>query len=242
MILKKLLIINVFLTHFFFVASAAAGPRAHDAIFPLTNGANAILNRFLPKLDRNSACYPHTAVDKDGNYNSGLKDSGGESSQCSSTNKQQVYTRTSRINDNTHAVMYAYYFPKDNGFIIPSIGHRHDWEHVIVFIQNLGNEATEEIVGAAYSAHGGVSVTGNPNRDGKQIYINYAFNGSVTHSFTEGNEGSNTNHVLISYNRIPQAARDTLDNQDFGNAIVPFRNSGDRFNSRIQQAADALGY
>ena len=138
--------------------------------------------------------------------------------------------------------MYAYYFPKDNGRIIASFGHRHDWEHVFVFVQDLGNVSKEKIVGAAYSAHGGVSATTNPNRDGKQIYINYDYNGSVTHSFVEGNSGSNAGHVLISYNRLPQAAKDTLDNQSFGNAIVPFRNSGDRWNSRVQQARDALGF
>ena len=242
MMFKKIILLNTLIIQFFYINSVSAASRPHDSISPLTHGANATLNRFLPKLDRNSACYPYTAVDENGNYNSGLADSGGESSQCSSTNNQQVYTRNTRINNNTHAVMYAYYFPKDNGLIVPSIGHRHDWEHVIVFIENLGNEAREEIVGAAYSAHGGVSVTTNPNRDGKHIYINYDFNGSVTHSFTEGREGSNNNHVLISYNRIPQAAKDTLNNQNFGSAIVPFRNSGDRFNSRIQQAADALGY
>ena len=240
--LKKIISINVLAAQLLCINHVTAEARPHDSIDPLTNGANAALQRFLPKLDRNSACRPYTAVDADGNYNAGLRDSGGESSQCSLTSRQQVYTRTSRINDNTHAVMYAYYFPKDNGRIFPSIGHRHDWEHAFVFIENFGDESQEKIVGAAYSAHGGVSVTTSPNRDGKQIYISYDYNGSVTHSFVEGNSGSNNNHILISYNRIPQAAKDTLDNQSFGNAIVPFRNSGNRFNSRVQQAADALGY
>lgn len=242
MIFKKALIITSILAQVIFVTNVSAEAKPHDFLTPLTNGANAALNRFLPKLDVNNACRPYTAVDQAGNHNGGLKDSGGESSQCSLTTRQQVYTRTQRINSNTHAVMYAYYFPKDNGLIIASIGHRHDWEHVVVFVENLGNSSLESIVGAAYSAHGGVSVTNNPNRDGKQIYINYDYNGSVTHSFVEGNSGSNTDHVLISYSRLSSAARNTLDNQDFGNAIVPFRNSGDRFNSRIQQAADALGY
>lgn len=242
MTLKKVIIINALIAQFCCINNTSAESRPHDSIDPLTNGANATLKRFLPKLNRNSACRPYTAVDADGNYNAGLKDSGGESSQCALTSKQQVYTRTSRINDNTHAVMYAYYFPKDNGRIIASIGHRHDWEHVFVFVQDLGDVNQETIVGAAYSAHGGVSVTTNPNSDGKQIYINYDYNGSVTHSFIEGSSGSNDNHVLISYNKIPQAAKDTLDNQDFGDAVVPFKNSGDRWNSRVQQAADALGY
>ena len=242
MTLKKALIIVTISMQMVSIDSVFAASRAHDAISPLTNGANSALKRFLPKLDRNNACYPYTAVDKDGNYNAGLKDSGGESSQCALTTKQQVYARTARINSNTHAIMYAYYFPKDNGRIFASLGHRHDWEHVFVFVQDLGNLNNEKIVGAAYSAHGGVSVTTNPNRDGKQIYINYDYNGSVTHSFVEGSNGSNSGHVLISYNRIPQAAKDTLENQSFGNAIVPFRNRGDRWNSRVQQAKDALGY
>ena len=82
--------------------------------------------------------------------------------------------------------------------------------------------------GAAYSAHGGVSATTNPNKDRKQVYINYDYNGNVTHSFAEGSSGSNSNHVPIEYSNLPQAAQNTLDNQHFGSAIVPFRNSGDR--------------
>lgn len=242
MTFKRVLILITIVAQVVLTNSVTAASRPHDAINPLTNGANATLKRFLPKLDRNGACRPYTAVDANGDYNGGLKDSGGESSSCSLTSKQQVYTRTARINANTHAIMYAYYFPKDNGRVFASLGHRHDWEHVFVFVQDLGNLSKEKIVGAAYSAHGGVSATSNPNRDGKQIYINYDYNGSVTHSFVEGSSGTNTDHVLISYNRIPQAAKDTLDNQDFGSAIVPFRNRGDRWNSRVEQARDALGF
>lgn len=244
MTLKKVFAITsvAMITQFFSISYAQAESRPHNSISPLTNGAHASRIRFLPKLDRNNACFPYTAVDADGNFNAGLQDSGGESSNCSLTTRQQVYTRSARVNSNTHAIMYAYYFPKDNGRFIASIGHRHDWEHVFVFVQDLGNVSREKIVGAVYSAHGDVSATTNPNRDGNQIFINYDYNGSVTHSFEEGNNGSNNGHVLISYNRIPQAARDTLENQDFGSAIVPFRNRGNRWLSRLEQAKDALGF
>lgn len=245
MTLKKALLLTLVASQITCVAGVSAGKRNHDAINPLTFGANNTLKRFLPKLDRNRACYPYTAVDKDGNYSGGLQDSGSESGKCSSSDKQQVYTRTARVNSNTHAVMYAYYFPKDNGRDIPSLGHRHDWEHVFVFVQDLGNISREKVVGAAYSGHGDVIATSNPNRDGKQIYIDYDYHGLITgftHSFEEGNSGTNDNHVLISYNKLPQAAKDTLDNQSFGSAIVPFRNSGNRWTSRVEQAKDALGY
>lgn len=238
--LHKTLLTILLSSQCIFIHSVSADARNHDAISPLQFGADETTERFLPRLEIDSGCRPYTAVDADGNYNAGLKDSGSESGECEDQDKQQVYTRSKQVNANTYAIMYAYYFPKDNGFIIPSIGHRHDWEHAVVFVRNI-NEANEAIVGAAYSAHGGVSSTRTPNKAGDQVYVSYGYNGSVTHSLEEGSGGTNDQHVLISWDNLPSASKTTLNNQSFGSAVVPLKDTTDRFNSLIEQARESLG-
>lgn len=238
--LKKVLTVGFLVTQFVGINSASAASRPHDHISPLTNGANKTSDRFLPRLSVNGGCRPYTAVDKDGNYNAGLQDSGSENGKCTSKEKAQVYSRAKRVNANTHGIMYAYYFPKDNGYIVPSIGHRHDWEHVIVFVRNM-NKSGETIVGAAYSAHGGVSTTRSPNKSGNQIYINYDYHGSVTHSFKEGSSGSNSGHKLITWSKLPAKPKNTLNKQSFGSAVVPLKDSNNRFNNLIEQARASIG-
>ena len=240
MTFKKKSFISFLISQSIFIHSAIADSRSHDAISPLQFGANETMERFLPRLEIDSGCRPYTAVDKDGNYNAGLQDSGSESGNCTAQDKQQVYTRSKQVNADTYAIMYAYYFPKDNGYLIPSIGHRHDWEHVVVFITNL-NESNEELVGAAYSAHGGVSSTRSPSKTGDQIYIAYGYHGSFTHSFEEGSDGANNKHILISWDNLPSESKTTLNNQSFGSAVVPFKDTSDRFNSLIEQARVSLG-
>ena len=238
--IKKTLFVGFLVSQLTAISSVSAASRNHDQISPLTFGANVASERFLPRLSVNGACKPYTAVDKDGNYNAGLQDSGSENGNCTASNKAQVYTRTKQVNANTHGIMYAYYFPKDNGLIFPSIGHRHDWEHVVVFVSNL-NQSNERLVGAAYSAHGDVSSTTSPNKSGNQIYVNYDYHGSVTHSFQEGTSGSNSGHVLVSWGNLPTAAKNTLNNQSFGSAVVPLKDSSSRFESLIEQARSSIG-
>ncbi len=216
----------------------AATGLSHDAIDPIDAAYLTVQEEYQPYFSKTSGCYPYTAVDMDGNWNKGLKDSGSASGSCSSQNYQQVYVRQKMIDSNTLALMYAYYFPKDNGFIFASLGHRHDWEHVIVFVRNYGT-SSEQLVGAAYSAHGGVSATTSPNKSGKHVFIKYGYNGSITHSFVEGSSGNRNQQVLIRWAALSNAARSTLSTEDYGESVVPINNA--KFNSEIDEAADALG-
>ena len=72
----------------------------------------------------------------DDRYSSGgLKPTGDPSGDCSSSTGQ-VYARAESFN-NAFAIMYAWYFPKDQ--IVDgggNAGHRHDWENVVVWIDD----------------------------------------------------------------------------------------------------------
>ncbi|KAF1772389.1 Necrosis inducing protein [Phytophthora cactorum] len=69
--------------------------------------------------------------------------------------------------------MYSWYFPKDS----PSsgLGHRHDWEHVIVWIDNPSVE-NPKILAVTPSAHDGYSKEVPPKADcvdGTSVKVNY---------------------------------------------------------------------
>ncbi|KAJ5667679.1 necrosis inducing protein [Penicillium maclennaniae] len=52
-----------------------------------------------------------------------------------------------------YALMYAWYMPKDE----PSdgLGHRHDWEGVIVWLSDSTSTTADNVVAVCPSAHGG---------------------------------------------------------------------------------------
>lgn len=218
----------------------AASEKDYDKVRPMEFSASEVSKKYLPKIKISNGCYPYTAVDRFGNYSKGqnyrVKN---RAYKCKEKDKQQVYSRVRVIKSKLLAVMYAYYFPKDAGAVFGKFGHRHDWEHVVVFVGDYRSK-NEKIVGVAYSGHGGVTVTKKPNRSGNGIYAHYAYHKSLTHSFREGNSGSNDKHILLNWNDIPEAAKDTLNNQSFGHAIVPFRDRGMRFAGQIKIAHDAL--
>jgi hypothetical protein len=78
----------------------------------------------------------------------GLATSGSPNGGCSS-NTGQVYARAGTYNDK-FGIMYSWYMPKDS----PSsgLGHRHDWENTVVWLNGQSESAT--VTGVAISAHG----------------------------------------------------------------------------------------
>lgn len=102
---------------------------ARDVIQALPGNATAIETKFQPLVDFDSdGCYNTAAISPDGKTNPGLgktrSPKGGcrDPAQLASSN---VYSRK-RCNEGYCAIMYEYYFEKDQG---PK-GHRHEWEHM----------------------------------------------------------------------------------------------------------------
>ena len=111
--------------------------------------------KWQPVLDFDRDTCLHTAaIDEWGNLNEGLTTN--QFSQCSDGDRLQhanTYSRQ-RCNHGWCAYMYAYYAEMDA--TVASIattgrigGHRHDWEHVIVWTLN------DEMSFVSWSAHGG---------------------------------------------------------------------------------------
>ncbi|KAI9155615.1 necrosis inducing protein [Paramyrothecium foliicola] len=205
----------------------------HDAVagFGQSVPSGAIGNAFLrfkPWLRVEGGCVPFPAVDGQGNTGGGLQSSGGGSSGCSSS-PGQVYVRGAQ-QGSRYGIMYSWYFPKDSGLV----GHRHDWEAIVVWIDNP-QLANPRILGLSTSAHGDFdTITSNFPLDGNRPKIRYYTRGFTNYELgTTGTRGGE--QPLIAWDNLPAAARTALQNTNFGSANVPMKDGN--FASNLQKAS-----
>ncbi|KAG8624394.1 hypothetical protein KVT40_007461 [Elsinoe batatas] len=195
----------------------------HDAVvgFPQTvpnTALGQLYLRYKPFLQVQNGCVPFPAVDAAGNTGGGLATSGSSSGSCSSS-PGQVYAR-SGTSSGRFGIMYAWYFPKDS----PSdgLGHRHDWESIVVWLSS--STGTPSILGVSASAHGDFDKNTSPNLSGTSPLIRYFSIWPVNHQLgytsTKGSQ-----QPLVAWESLTQAARTALSNTDFGSANVPFKDA-----------------
>ncbi|KAF4317833.1 hypothetical protein BBO99_00007747 [Phytophthora kernoviae] len=147
------------------LASIQADVISHDQVIPFAQSAatsitNTVALKFKPQIFINNGCHPYPAVNGNGDTSGGLKPSGSESAGCKGSGYgSQVYGRSTWYN-NVWAIMYSWYFPKDNP--VTGMGHRHDWEHVVVWIDNPAME-NPTILAVTPSAHSGYSTYAPPD-------------------------------------------------------------------------------
>ncbi|RAL64760.1 hypothetical protein DID88_001791 [Monilinia fructigena] len=140
---------------------------------------------------------------------------------CSSS-PGQVYVRGAQSGSH-YAVMYSWYFPKDE----PStgIGHRHDWEGVIVWLKSGSATDASNIVAVCPSAHGKWDCSTNGySLSGTSPLIKYESVWPLDHSAGLTNEVGGQ-QPLIAWESLTDAARTALTNTDFGAANVPFKDA-----------------
>ncbi|OMP89107.1 hypothetical protein BK809_0005828 [Diplodia seriata] len=216
----------------------------HDAVVGLPetvpDGATGELyEKFKPFLKVDSGCVPFPAVDASGNTKSpstsaGLNPSGTSTGDCSSS-PGQVYVRGGASNSSTgssYALMYSWYMPKDS----PStgLGHRHDWEGCVVWLSDSSPSAT--LLGVAASGHGGYETKTDPAlRDGTtrpliKYYNVYPVNHQMGFTTDVGGE-----QPMVAWESLPDAARQALQDTDFGSANVPFKDGN--FEENLAKAA-----
>ena len=113
------------------------------------------------------------------------------------------------------------------------LGHRHDWEGIVVWIDDPSKDEPT-ILGAAASAHGGFSTTTSPPLDGTSPLIQYYSIWPVDHQtgFTDTVGGQ---QPLIAWESLTDAARTALQDTDFGSANVPFKDGN--FESNLEKAS-----
>ncbi|KAF1817396.1 NPP1-domain-containing protein [Eremomyces bilateralis CBS 781.70] len=205
----------------------------HDQIvgFPQTvpsGTAGELYLKFQPWLEVYSGCVPFAAVDADGNTSGGLAKTGKPNERCGN-NIGQVYARIGTHNGQS-GIMYSWYMPKDS----PSsgFGHRHEWENVVVWLSEASMSATA--TGMSVSQHGGYQKSEDFFSSGSRPLVGYLSIWPINHQmiFTPEKGGE---QPLIAWESLPGAARSALENTNFGDATVPFKES--TFAGNLEKAA-----
>lgn len=212
----------------FALVVATATPALAAVPAELPGNAEAVETKWQPAYDYDTdGCYPTPAIGPTGIVNGGLKPSGPISGDCRDTadlDNTNGYARY-RCDNGWCAIAYGLYFEKDQALAGSSIGgHRHDWEHVVVWVQN---DVARYV---ATSAHGDfvVHAANKVIWTGTHPKIVYHKDGAGTHVFRLANAGDEPPEnayrawqypSLVGWNGFPSTSiRTTLSNYDFGSA------------------------
>uniref|UniRef100_A0AAV1TQS6 Uncharacterized protein n=1 Tax=Peronospora matthiolae TaxID=2874970 RepID=A0AAV1TQS6_9STRA len=174
----------------------------HDKIVPFSEPEPVTISekagvKFKPLLEIITGCAPYAAVNAEGATNGGLRPSGDPQSGCEGSKLgSQVYGRSTWHKD-VWAIMFASYFPKDSP--LPVLGHRHDWENVVLFIDDP-NKVEPDDLGF--------------------VMIKYESSFPLNHAFNITTDAGSSQD-LIMWHQMPDLARRALNDTDFGKANTP---------------------
>jgi hypothetical protein len=134
----------------------------------------------------------------------GLNPTGSSNGMCSSSTGQ-VYTRAGTYNGK-FGIMYSWYMPKDS----PStgLGHRHDWENIVVWLSAQSTSAI--LTGVAISAHGDYQKNASPPLQGTSPKIGYISYFPVNHQLIATNDLGGQ-QPLIAWDNMTAAARTAIE-------------------------------
>ncbi|MFI5736594.1 NPP1 family protein [Kribbella sp. NPDC051587] len=212
-----------------------------DQLPTLPQNANGYEQSFSPAYDYDTdGCYPVAAISPTGTLNPGLNPTGAVNGNChdqSDLDNSQTYAR-SKCNNGWCAVVYASYFEKDQAVDGSGLGgHRHDFEHVISWINQSSNQV-EYVTTTQHSSQ----VTYPRSQvlfEGSHPKAVYHKDGVGTHFFrlANSNDEPPENHYhnwryppVVGWDGYPNTGlRDTLMNADFGSATIKITDKDDRF-------------
>lgn len=223
--------------------AGAAPPRALLAM------ADEGDSKWQPAFDYDSdGCYPTPAIGPDGTIAPGLAPSGALNGHChdrSDLDNTNSYSR-SRCNHYWCAYLYDLYFEKDQmvsgiDFSFIGIGHRHDIEHVVIWVHNHQAQYVSVSQHGNYATYPSSKVAWV----GTHAKIVYHKDGALTHDFRlagmnekpENDYGFWQYPALVSWNGFPPGIRDKLTSANFGEASLAIKNGA--FARNLQKAEPA---
>ncbi|MBB5874328.1 hypothetical protein F4553_007762 [Allocatelliglobosispora scoriae] len=206
-----------------------------DSLPNLPENANGYEASFSPAYDYDGdGCYAVSAISPDGTLNPGLNTTGAVNGSCrdqSDLDRSQTYAR-SKCNNGWCAIVYASYFEKDQAVAGSGLGgHRHDWEHVISWVNQASNQV-EFVTTTQHSSQ--VTYPRSQVRfDGTHPKTVYHKDGWSTHFFrlANGNDEPPENHYhnwryppVVGWNGWPSTQlRDRLMTANFGSATIKIK-------------------
>ncbi|MFF9814871.1 NPP1 family protein [Streptomyces sp. NPDC014006] len=218
----------------------AAPPQALPA------DADSLERTYQPAFDYDTdGCYPTPAIGPDGTVNGGLKPTGALNGNChdaADLDNTNGYSR-SRCNNGWCVILYGLYFEKDQALPGSSLGgHRNDWEHVAVWVQD------NQVKYVSTSNHGSFTVhaASQVRFEGTHPKVVYHKDGISTHCFrlAGANDEPPENHKhtwqyppLVGWNGYPPGIREKLSAYDFGSAHFGLKDAS--FASHLASAEPA---
>ncbi|GLZ35127.1 hypothetical protein Lesp02_73140 [Lentzea sp. NBRC 105346] len=204
----------------------------------LPENHTAAEGKWQPAFDYDTdGCYPTPAIGPTGTVAPGLKNSGALNGNCrdrSDLDNTNSYSR-SKCDNGWCAYLYDLYFEKDQA--VPGLdccGHRHDIEHVIVWVSN------DQAQYVSTSAHGNFSTYPRDRVawEGSHPKIVYHKDGWSTHCFRlAGMTETPENHYgtwqypdLVGWDHFPAGIRDILVRADFGSASLAIKDGSFEYN------------
>lgn len=131
--------------------------------------------------------------------------------------------------------MYAWYFPKDQPADGIALGaHRHDWEAVVIWIDDPETKQTVNVLGGGASGHGEFKVTAGELPGGDSPTVEY-FNTAPTNHELQFTDTVGDTHEVLDWDAMPKAMQLALQDTDFGSANVPFKDGN--FVANLDKAA-----
>lgn len=205
--------------------------------------------KYQPVIDFDkSACYNTMAITRSGQLNSGLELGQGNCRTLDRLFNSNVYVREKCTDDGWCFYIYGYYAEKDEGGSLAS-GHKHDWEHLVVW--TLHGEAKY----LGWSHHGDYSVDwAHAIRwEGSHPKFVVERDRGTTHCFRKATEseppenatGKWVRSPLVSLERMNGGLKDKMLGNNWGSAHMDLKD--DRFDQaywatwKMAKALDNLG-
>lgn len=204
---------------------------AADRLWPIQQTASPGALKYQPTIDFDgSACFFTAAIDAiDGRLNPGVEvsrhpDAPKNPWECRGIDRAlaaNTYVREKCTDDGWCAYLYGYYFEKDEGGSL-DWGHKHDWEHIMVWTLN------GDVKWLGWSAHGDYSVAKAENVEWDENHPKFVVHrgGGTTHSFrraTAGEPPENPAHQwirgqLVSIETMDGKKKEDMLRHDWGSA------------------------
>ncbi|CEG46922.1 NLP-like protein [Plasmopara halstedii] len=187
---------------------------------------NSIALHFQPMLFISSGCHPYPAVDEHGYISNGLGVSHLFTDCMGSPQGSQVYGRAFAFRGHL-AIMYSWYFPRDFMTAPFYIGHRHGWEHAILWF-GPDTENPTLLAVTVESTFGYKTYAPPPSKymHGDHFKLKYTWLG-VTQHYLTATEKSGEFQDLIMWDCMDEHVRHSLNHKVSHNFDPPIRD--DRF-------------
>ncbi|ETP31630.1 hypothetical protein F442_19523 [Phytophthora nicotianae P10297] len=201
---------------------------------PVTISGKAAI-KFKPQLNIADGCVSFPAVNDGGDFSGGLKGSNGNSACDDAPMGSQVYGRAAWYNDKW-AIMYAWFFPK--GFFMGVASRRYDWSSAVVWIDNP-DFATPAVLGLSTSTSDDEYQRKSPAPDfgilnGVTPLLYRSISEVAGQPMLDYSSRTGDFQPLIMWEQLTDAARETRNTFDFGNAQVPFNDAN--FEEKLKKA------